>query len=1074
VTVTFLSGSAFEPLQEAVFERAGTVAGNQPESVVFLEANDYRQPAIADEWAAVNDPLRLRVTDFDDLVCEYYERLGGPGTRLDTTLRRQLIGRALREVADETHFAEAQAYNRDVRELLSELAGAGYDDTAEIWSFVDDHLSDRTASVVGRTAESFATLRTACASESYTISDAYQAVLSSETEIEKLVGAEVIVVSNYTTISQNETALLQRLAESTEVLIALPLTATPETEDPPSESLIGANAYTADAVETYRSLADKCVHVSAESEGDGHGSELAVAAGQIFTRTPAAGEDETPPSGLHWRTSPTPIREARQVARRVRWQLADGADPEDVLVVVPELLSYRDQLAETFDEVGVHAANVGRPPIQQTQVGRAALTLVDCCLSDPTQQDVAVLSSSPAVTLGDGVETVNTTTILSLIDRLPTTDLDRLQQELDDDSTTAIDHFRQDIEAVASASGEKTIDALRELFDAVELESNAERLADSGAGIELTALETVKRVIDAVETVEFAAGERGSGDGTSVDPVRRVADSLDGQRVAQRTRDQKGVVRVVGPQDALGLSYDHLHLVGLTRAAFPPDRTRPEFFERVFETLPDVDTVDRRARARYQLAVLVGAAETAHVTTPETGADGDERLPSPVLSEFARVTGLEAETVDRGVASSGDLQRELAGLNNRERETALSQAVDERMILLRTAETVRRGVECVENRAKTKLTSHDAQLEPETVAELHETEALSPTQLRDYARCGFRYYAERVLGFEEPEEFPLEPTPLDRESLVHDSLESFYEGLLSDTNGPVGLDDYERADLEERLLKSVHTELDALDAPTDGAFGDRWLEQLLAGLATPSENDHYGSDHPHRGQDRGLFIRFLERELGADDAVLAVEEPLDFGASGDEIRVTVPDGREVAIHGRVDRVTVEDDDGVAGIVHDYKTSDPTTKLTFDGVEFQLPVYTIAAQQELQEQYGEDLRYVDGGFYTVEPPAEVTRKRSLQKTIWRNDGDRDDFDRFLNRIVPERIADISDSIGNGGFHTTTLEADEAKCRHCQFRDVCGVRHHRRRERVAGVDDEGNYVPQRARSDSFYDDLGGDET
>ena len=1072
MTVTFLSGSAFEPLQEAVVERASTAAGDQPETVVFLEANDYRQPAIADTWAAMKDPLQLRVTDFDDLVCEYYERLAGPGTRLDTTMRRQIIDRVLRKVANDTHFAEAQAYNRDIRELLSELAGEGYNDSAEIWSLVNDHLRDRTATVVGRTAESFTTLRTTCASETYSISDAYQAVLSSETELEKLVEAEVIIVSNHTSLSQNETALLQRLAETTEIFITLPLTVTPEIGDSPPESLIGANEYAADTVETYRSLADECVYVSA-SEGDSYGSELAVAAGQIFTRTPTADEDETPPAGLHWHTTPTPIREARQVARRVRRQLAAGADPEDVLVVVPELLSYRDQLAESFDEVGVHAAIVGRPPIQQTQVGRAALTLVNCCLSEPTQQDVATLASSPAVTLGDDSETVDTATILDLIDRLPTRDLDRLQRELDDDSTTAIEHFRQDVERVASASREKTIETLRELFDAVELESNADALADGGAGIELTARETVERILDAVETVELAAGECGLGDGKSADPARRVADSLDGQRGPQRTRDQQGVVRVVGPQDALGLSYDHLHIVGLTRVAFPPDRTRPEFLERVFDTLPGVDTVDRGARARYQFAVLVGAAETVHITTPETGANGDEHLPSPVLTEFARVTGLEPKTVDRSVASAGDLQRELAGLDNQERETALSQAVDERMILLRTAETVRQGVECVENRAKTKVTSHDAQLERETVAELHETEAFSPTQLRDYARCGFRYYAERVLGFEEPEEFPLEPTPLDRGSLVHDSLESFYEDLLSDTNGPVDLADYERADLEERLLKSVHTQLDALNAPTDGAFGDRWLEQLLAGLATPSENDHYGGDHPHKGQDRGLFVRFLERELDADDAVLAVEEPLDFGAGDGEIRVTVPDGSEVAIHGRIDRVAVEDDDGVAGIVHDYKTSDPTTKLTFDGVEFQLPVYTIAAQQELQKQYGEDLRYVDGEFYTVEPPAEVTRKRSLQKTIWRKDGDRDDLDHFLDSIVPGRIADIRDSIGNGGFHTTTLEADEAKCKHCQFRDACGVRHHRRRERVAGVDDEENYVPQRARSDSFYDDLGGDE-
>jgi len=121
----------------------------------------------------------------------------------------------------------------------------------------------------------------------------------------------------------------------------------------------------------------------------------------------------------------------------------------------------------------------------------------------------------------------------------------------------------------------------------------------------------------------------------------------------------------------------------------------------------------------------------------------------------------------------------------------------------------------------------------------------------------------------------------------------------------------------------------------------------------------------------------------------------DFGSDNGEIRVSVTDGSEVVIHGRIDRVAVEEDDGVAGTVHDYKTSDPTTKLTFDGVGFQLPVYTIAAQRELQKRYGENLRYVDGKFYTVAPPAEVTRKRSLQETIWRQDGNRDDLTHFLD-------------------------------------------------------------------------------
>lgn len=1072
MTVTFLTGPSFETLETVVFERASAAAGDQPGAVVFLEENDYRQPAVADAWAAMDDPLRLRVTDFDDLVCDYYERLVGPGTRLDTTTRRQLIDRSLREVADETHLDEAQAYRRDIRELLSELAGEGYDDTEAIWSQLNDHLQDRAAAVIGQTAEYFTALRSASASETYTVSEAYETILSSETELARLVNADAIVVSGYASLSGNETEFLQRLAKTTTVFVTLPLAVTPGIDEIPNGNLIEANKHAEEAVAIYRSLADECVRVSSEAEEARN--ELATAAGRIFTQTPSVDKDATPPSGLHWHTAPTPIREVRQVARQVRRQLAEGVTPDDVLVVVPELLSYRDQLADAFAEVGVDAVDLSRRPAQQTRVGRAALTLAECCLSTPTQRDIATLASNPAVTLGDHAGAVDTEAIIDLTARLPMTDLDRLQRELDDNSAAAIENFRGTVETVASAPREETTEALRDLFDGVELASNAERLADSGAGIEEAARETVERVLDAVESVERTASDCGFTDAESFDPVQRVVDFLDGHRVPQRTRGPSGVVDVVGPQDAVGQSYDHLHLVGLTRAAFPPDRNRPQFFERVYDALPDVDVVDEAARARYQFAVLVGSAETVHISTPEAGLDGDERLPSPVLTELARVTGLQAESVDTDVASAADLQRELAGIDDEDRETALSRAVDERKLRLRTAEAVRRGSKCAENRVSSELTPHDAQLAPGTVAELHEPEPFSPTQLREYARCGFRYYADRVLGFEEKEEFPLEPTPLDRGTLVHDSLEMFYTNLLANSDGAVDLTDYERADLEQQLLEAVYAELDTLDAPTGNAFGDQWLEQLLAGLATPEENDHYGDDHPHHGEDRGLFVRLLEKELAADDAVLAVEEPLDFGAGGGEISITSPGGREVAVHGRVDRVTIEDDDGIVGTVHDYKTSDPTTKLTFDGVEFQLPVYTVAARRELRERYTERFRYIDGEFYTVEPPADVTRKQSLQVTIWKQDGDRDDFEHFLDSVVPDRIADIADSIAAGGFHPTTLEADEAKCEHCQFRDACDVRHHRRRDRVTGADDEGHYVPRRARSGSFYDDLGGDET
>jgi len=94
---------------------------------------------------------------------------------------------------------------------------------------------------------------------------------------------------------------------------------------------------------------------------------------------------------------------------------------------------------------------------------------------------------------------------------------------------------------VASASPEKTVDTLHELLDAVELESNAERLAGEGAGIEVAAQETVDRILDAVETVELSADECELDEQTPCDPARRVADSLDGRARPQQTRDQKGL-----------------------------------------------------------------------------------------------------------------------------------------------------------------------------------------------------------------------------------------------------------------------------------------------------------------------------------------------------------------------------------------------------------------------------------------------------------------------------------------------------------------------------------------------------
>jgi ATP-dependent helicase/nuclease subunit B len=366
------------------------------------------------------------------------------------------------------------------------------------------------------------------------------------------------------------------------------------------------------------------------------------------------------------------------------------------------------------------------------------------------------------------------------------------------------------------------------------------------------------------------------------------------------------------------------------------------------------------------------------------------------------------------------------------------------------------------------------------VAELHgERGPYSPTQLKDYAQCGYAYYMNRILGIDAPEEFHLEPQKVDLGSLVHDIFEEFYRGLQDDHGEPVHLSEYERGFLEERLLEQTRASLGDADIEFDDVFYERWLEQLLAGLATPDVNEYFGGERLHQGTDRGLFVRFLDVEYDNNDDVPAwFEVPMDFTDSEEGgITVTTPDGRRISVGGFIDRVSLrEQDDGtIDGLVHDYKTSDPKTIQTIDGIEFQLPLYTLATRAELAAQHGDALGTVDGEFYVTEPPTEVKRKRSLQYYIERSDGTDEAYERFITETVPSRVGEIAAGIENGAFQTTTLPPKEAGCHYCDYHDVCDVRHHQRQEIIQEMDRSGapGYIPQRARDGSFLDTLGGED-
>lgn len=1064
----FLTSPSPDALQSAVFERVSERAGDQPASILYIENNEHRMDKVADAWAANYRPLRLRVANFNTVVGECHEQIADPGALFDVLTRRRLIDRALRTITDRGLLEDAHLYREHFTDLITELEGEGYHSPEAVRDLVENsELPPEKAEILSNVYEVFYNLRQdGVGDDVYTLSEAYRTVLESDAPLtEVFPHVDVVVISGFYELSHHEKVFLQRLAGAFPVYISLPLADTATPTD-------GANQITADAMETYLDIAGPPTTIVPDSS-----NPFVNVAGELYTPTLGVDEDTTSPDQLHWYSAPTPDREVRQVARRIRKQLADGADPEDILVVVPGLISYQEQVADIFEAADIESVGFSNKLLYQTYAGRAMLDLADLCVDDTRTDTVARLATNPVVTIGRDNADVDRSAIADLARRLPTVDTDRLLEELDEDSAEALEHLFQVTSDAEAAGADDIVEAVRTVFETVDLSENVDTIEAGAtsfdARMEVASYNRVEKVLDAVEFV----AERFGMD----DPIEEVYDALEKVRVPPPSQPTQDVVEIVGPRDAYMQSYSHLYFVGLTEQDFPVEQDRPIFFERMFDDIPEISLTDDRAEARYQFATLLSGAESVYITTPETSFDDDDLLESSILDELARVTGLEPSPDELGNAVPEDVQRALRHHQGRvSREEAVTHAADSGAFSRQEAERVVAGARCAESRADAELSPHDAQLDSELVAELHgERGPYSPTQLKDYAQCGYAYYMNRILGIEAPDEFHLEPQKVDLGSLVHDIFEEFYQGLQDDHGEPVHLTEYDRGDLEERLLEQTRASLADADIEFDDVFYERWLEQLLAGLATPDANEYFGDGQPHQGTDRGLFVRFLDAEYDDNDDVPAwFEVPMDFDDSeGGEITVTTPDGRQIPVGGFIDRVSLrEQDDGtIEGLVHDYKTSDPETIQTIDGIEFQLPLYTLATRAELTAQHGDVLGTVDGQFYVTEPPTDVTRKWSLQYYIERNDGTDEDYERFLTETVPSRVGAIADGIEDGAFQTTTLPPKEAGCHYCDYRDVCDVRHHQRQEIIQEMDRSGapGYIPQRARDGSFLDTIGGED-
>ncbi|WP_248516289.1 PD-(D/E)XK nuclease family protein [Salinarchaeum laminariae] len=1041
---------SFTTLRNHAFDWLDTNTSKTPESAYFLESNAHQRDAIADAWRGEHDALRLTVTGIADFAVDIHEQLHGPYPGLETLERRRTIEQALRRLNDTGALTDAQQYTPSISELFRELEADGVHDVSELTARLEDtDCTDHQRTVLTEAFDGYVELRERIAHpEVTTRNEKLETVAHTDRSLrDALPHLDAIVISNLENPSMTELAVLERVAEEFPVLVLVP-TPTPET---PTN---GVSTALEDCITELRALGfdETCIPPA----GDLPLRDVATSLYQPVD-TP-----DTPTSELSWHKAPTPDREIRHVARRLRTRLADDeCDPDDLLVLAPGLLSYRDGIADVFDAYGVdHAYNVSIL-LERTYAGRAVLDIVECC-EHPRADRIAGLVSNPLVDI-PGTDPVE---LADVQRRLYTTSIDAYIEELDA-STSGIEQFLDQIMAVRQADANTVVPAVLDLLQYIGLSDAVDTLDASGdinAGYEARAYSRVDAILDSVQTVceEFDPEE----------PLAEVGTALEGVRIASPTQVTDGRVEIIGLQDAPMADFDELYVLGATAEHLSGSETRPRYFQELGEALDVFERHAKRDIDRYRFGTLLANAQRVHITTPEATIDDDPLLISPFVNELARVTGLEPTGTiqDEPRGAREDLQRAMAGADPSTLETSLATARENGHVTEGHVRAATRGAGCGANRGVSDLTEHDGQLETETLESLGDKLTSAPysySRLTKYAKCGFKYLLSTGWGLDEEDDIEPGMDPLTLGSIVHDTVEAFYRDLQSEPGDPINLTEHDRDELERRLLTAARTAVNDEDVALHDVFGEKTMHALFAGLASPAENEYYGPPGgAEYGDPDGTFATFLDEEY---DLAGDGHRPLYFEADiGDGDGVDLPDGRTLPAAGRIDRVDATPDgltvfDYKASSVHGARRRENQAR---DGVDFQLPIYSLGARALTDDDL--DPTDVAARYYIINDNPQVKPRRSLADRF-----DDIDYDAFLTDVIPDRLNTAVNAIENGAFHPAVVGDDTAQCSYCEFSDICDVRHHRRYDVIDHIGDAGHhaYVPAGASGDDLEDLIGG---
>lgn len=569
-------------------------------------------------------------------------------------------------------------------------------------------------------------------------------------------------------------------------------------------------------------------------------------------------------------------------------------------------------------------------------------------------------------------------------------------------------------------------------------------------------LKTIDRIISDVEMVaearSFPHWRKGTenGEGELIGFLEQLINIYLERESIWEARELEGIT-ITETLETRNLDFRIVFFCGATSEDFPLRRHDDHLWG---SRVPEV--IDPTDEARMVFSHLLRNSDELHITYPQ--ADGEEALaPSFVVQDLQQLMGgnsknnkeisapqkeiyLSASEVFEGLLeettklSSIDLSRimDLASAPDFEKPYILKDGLPRfrekaafslsRYILMEPAGFY--GI----------LDDKEISFQRGTKAKkflISASRNLSTTALDEFASCPQKFFFHRILGLEPLEDVREEIEKTRLGVLVHKILAKFY------TEWTKKKKNITPQNIEEATSDMLDIAISILrkEAEKRNLIIKHQVESIISGL-DPTEKD----------RKMGILRGLLENEAKARTNFLPVLFEYSFGKGGNSpLTIKSPEGREISISGRMDRVDVElsEDTGTPEtlLILDYKTgkSYPGYTQMKEGRSFQMPVYLMKAREMEQFRHIKSFGSAYYGIKYKEPPKlhigillEPSQESEQKTTFGRSRG----FEKYPEKpfftFITNLIFKISHMIERGFFHPTL---DIKNCKWCNFKTIC---------------------------------------